>query len=403
VKIQFGQECLTPKGYPLDKNRWIITGGAFASMSFIGMSRTFLGTALPAIRSSLDLSLVQAGTFTVCLQFGFAGAVFAGGLLSDVFKKSAMLLLGCLLTGVNLLLFGLSPWFWMNLIAMIFVGIGGGLIEASSDPLLIQLFPGRESTVMNLHHFFYSFGSFVGPPIIGVLLAKSLPWQWGYIGFGLFVLAVFLFLSSQKISSPQSPRRFDFILVKRMLNQRFFWILFWVTFCTMGVQNSIAYWIVTFLKEERGFSIPLASASLSLFFVCMGVGRLLSSYVTTKLHDVVLLISLFSLHFVSLLITVSVPGLWVVLFLMFCGFAQSAVFPCLLALTGKLYPKNPGTAMGLVSTGAGLGSMVVPWLLALVSQLTSLQTGFFFLDVFLLICLGLMGLGFRGFRMANVK
>jgi len=73
-------------------------------MSFLGMSRTFLGTALPAIRSSLDLSLVQAGTFTVCLQFGFAGAVFAGGLLSDVFKKSAMLLLGCLLTGVNLLL-----------------------------------------------------------------------------------------------------------------------------------------------------------------------------------------------------------------------------------------------------------------------------------------------------------
>jgi fucose permease len=372
-------------------------------MSFLGMSRTFLGTALPAIRSFLDLSLVQAGTFTVCLQFGFAGAVFAGGLLSDVLKKSAMLLLGCLFTGVNLLLFGLSPWFWVNLVAMIFVGIGGGLTEASSDPLLIQLFPGRESTVMNLHHFFFSLGSFAGPPIIGVLLAKSLPWQWGYIGFGLFVLAVFLFLSSQKISSPQSPRKFDLILVKRMLNQRFFWILFWVSFCTMGVQNGIGYWIVTFLQEVRGFSISLASASLSLFFVCMAVGRLLSSYVTTKLQDVVYLISLFSLLFVSLLITVSVSGLWTILFLMLCGFAQSAVFPCLLALAGKLYPENPGTAMGLFSTGAGLGAMSVPWLLALVSQLTSLQTGFLFLDVFVLICLGLMGLGFKGFRMAQTQ
>jgi len=372
-------------------------------MSFLGMSRTFLGTALPAIRSFLDLSLVQAGTFTVCLQFGFAGAVFAGGLLSDVLKKSAMLLLGCLFTGVNLLLFGLSPWFWVNLFAMIFVGIGGGLTEASSDPLLIQLFPGRESTVMNLHHFFFSLGSFAGPPIIGVLLAKLLPWQWGYIGFGLFVLAVFLFLSSQKISSPQSPRKFDLILVKRMLNQRFFWILFWVSFCTMGVENGIGYWIVTFLQEVRGFSISLASASLSLFFVCMAVGRLLSSYVTTKLQDVVYLISLFSLLFVSLLITVSVSGLWTILFLMLCGFAQSAVFPCLLALAGKLYPENPGTAMGLVSTGAGLGAMSVPWLLALVSQLTSLQTGFLFLDVFVLICLELMGLGFKGFRMAQTQ
>ncbi len=171
----------------------------------------------------------------------------------------------------------------------------------------------------------------------------------------------------------------------------------------MGVQNSIAYWIVTFLKEERSFSIPLASTSLSLFFVCMGVGRLLSSYITTRLHDVALLISLFSLHFVSLLITVSVPGLWALPFLMLCGFAQSAVFPCLLALAGKLYPKNPGTAMGLMSTGAGLGSMTVPWLLALVSQLTSLQTGFLFLDVFLLICLGLMTLGSKGFRTGQLQ
>ena len=370
-------------------------------MGFLGMSRTFLGTALPAIRSSLDLNLVQAGTFTVCLQFGFAGAVFAGGLLSDVFKKSAMLLLGCLLTGVNLLLFGFSPWFWVNLTAMIFVGIGGGLIEASSDPLLIQLYPGRESTVMNLHHFFFALGSLAGPLIVGALLVRSIPWQWGYIGFGLFVLAVFLFLSSQKISSPQSPRRFDLLVVREMLSQRSFWILFWVTFCTMGVQNGIAYWIVTFLREERSFSISLASASLSFFFVCMAVGRLLSIYVITKLQDEVFVISLFSLLFVSLLITVSVSGLWAIFFLMLCGFAQSAVFPCLLALTGKLYPQNPGTAMGLVSTGAGLGSMVVPWLLALVSQLTSLQIGFLFLDVFVLICLGLMGLGFKGFKMAQ--
>jgi len=372
-------------------------------MSFLGMSRTFLGTALPAIRSSLDLSLVQAGMFTVCLQFGFAGAVFAGGLLSDVFKKSVMLLLGCLFTGVNLLLFGLSHWFWVNLIAMIFVGTGNGLIEASSNPLLIQFYPGRESTVMNLHHFFFALGSLAGPLIVGALLVRSIPWQWGYIGFGLFVLAVFLFLVSQKILSPQSSRKFDFILVKAMLNQRVFWILFWVTFCGSGVQNGIVYWIVTFLREERDFSISLASVSLSLFLVCMAVGRLLSSYITTKLQDVVYLTSLFSLLFVSLLITSSVSGLWTIPFLMLCGFAQSAVFPCLLALGGKLYPENPGTAMGLVATGAGLGAMAIPWLLALVSQLTSLQIGFFFLDVFVLICLGLMALGYRDFRTGQLQ
>jgi hydrogenase/urease accessory protein HupE len=44
--------------------RWMIPLGAFISMSFLGMSRTFLGTALPWIRSSFDLNLLQAGTLT---------------------------------------------------------------------------------------------------------------------------------------------------------------------------------------------------------------------------------------------------------------------------------------------------------------------------------------------------
>ncbi len=46
--------------------------------------------------------------------------------------------------GTNLLLFGFSEWFWLNLVGIAFIGIGGGLIESSSNPLLIQLFPGRE-------------------------------------------------------------------------------------------------------------------------------------------------------------------------------------------------------------------------------------------------------------------
>jgi len=140
----------------MPEKRWLITFGAFISMSFIGMSRTFLGTALPAIRSSFDLNILQAGTLTALLQLGFSIAVLVGGPISDIFKKQSVLLLGCLLIGINLILFGFSEWFWINLFGITLIGIGGGLIESSSNPLLIQLFPGRESTVLNLHHFFFA-------------------------------------------------------------------------------------------------------------------------------------------------------------------------------------------------------------------------------------------------------
>src|SRR5512136_1998652 len=109
----------------MNERRWMITSGAFISMSFLGMSRTFLGTALPAIRSSLNLNLLQAGTLTALLQLGFAIAVFIGGPFSDVLRKSSILMLGCFLMGVNLILFGFSNWFWINLVAAGLIGIGG--------------------------------------------------------------------------------------------------------------------------------------------------------------------------------------------------------------------------------------------------------------------------------------
>lgn len=373
------------------KGVWIITSGAFVSMSFMGMSRTFLGTALPMIRSSFDLNLLQAGTLTALLQCGFTLTVFVGGPLSDVFKKSSMLMAGCLFLGINLILFGLSNWFWINLIGIGFIGIGGGLIESSSNPLLIQLYPGRESTIMNLHHFFFAAGSLTGPLIMGAALARSISWQWTYVYFGLLVLVIFFFFLFQKISSPKIGGGFDKQWIRILARERTFVILFFVTFFAGGVQTGVGFWIVTFLKETRGFSIGMASIALSLFFACIALGRLFSSYLTTKIQEVVYLFSLLCLFFVFLLISIFVQGKWAILSFALSGLATSGVFPSLLGMAGKLYPKSPGTAMGMIATAAGLGAIFIPWLMSLISQITHLQGGFLSFEFFVVASIFLMG------------
>jgi fucose permease len=383
--------------------RWMITLGAFISMSFLGMSRTFLGTSLPWIRSSFDLNLLQAGTLTALLQFGFSLAVFVGGPLSDVFKKNSMLIAGCLLMGINLILFGFSNWFWVNLIGMGLIGVGGGLIESSSNPLLIQLFPGRESTVMNLHHFFFATGSLAGPLIIGTLLARSISWQWAYVGFGLFVLLIFFFLSFQRVSSPKGDQGFEMKVIGRLMQEKDFLALFFIAFSALGVQNGIGYWMVTFLKETKYFPITLASSSLFLFFACLAAGRLFSSYLIIKFHEAIYLLGLISLLFVALLISVFAPGKWTIPFFGLCGFAHSGIFPCLLGMTGKLYSRNVGTAMGMIATGAGLGSMTVPWLMSLISQVVNLQVGFLSFEIFVITCFILMGINFKSLRWAESR
>ena len=376
----------------------MMVSGAFVSMSFIGMSRTFLGTALPAIRSSLELNILQAGTLTALLQLGFSIAVLIGGPISDIFKKQSILMLGCLLMGINLILFGFSEWLWINLFGITLIGIGGGLIESSSNPLLIQLFPGRESMVMNLHHFFFALGSLAGPLIMGAVLVRAIPWQWAYIGFGLFALSIFLFLLLQKSSASRKKSSFDTKRIKSLLRENNFLLLFFVTFFNSGVQNGIAFWMVTFLKDIKGLPISLASYSLFIFFACLALGRLFSSYLITRFHETTYLLSLFSLLLIGLFFAVSSPGKWSIPFFALCGLGHSGVFPSLLGMTGKIYSDIPGTAMGILATGAGLGSVVVPWLMSLVSQMTTLNSGFLSFEIFVILCILLMGIQVKNLK-----
>jgi fucose permease len=376
----------------MPEKRWLITFGAFISMSFIGMSRTFLGTALPAIRSSFDLNILQAGTLTALLQLGFSIAVLVGGPISDIFKKQSVLLLGCLLIGINLILFGFSEWFWINLFGITLIGIGGGLIESSSNPLLIQLFPGRESMVLNLHHFFFALGSLTGPLIMGAVLVRAIPWQWAYTGFGLFALSIFLFLLLQKSSASRKKSSFETKQIKSLLGEKTFLLLFFVTFFNSGVQNGITFWMVTFLKDVKGLPISLASYSLFTFFACLALGRLFSSYLITRFHETTYLLGLLLLLLIGLFFAISSPGKWSIPFFALCGFGHSGVFPSLLGMTGKIYSKLPGTAMGILATGGGLGSVVIPWLMSLVSQMTTLNSGFLSFEIFVILCILLMGI-----------
>ncbi len=376
----------------------MFASGGFVSMSFIGMSRTFLGTSLPAIRSSLELTILQAGTLTALLQLGFSAAVFIGGPISDIFKKRSILMLGCLFMGTNLFLFGFSEWLWLNLIGIIFIGVGGGLIESSSNPLVIQLFPGRETTVMQLHHFFFAIGSLAGPLIMGAVLAKSIPWQWAYIGFGFFVLTIFVFFFLQKTISTPKKDGFDLRLIGRLMTEKAFLTLFFITFFSSGVQNGICFWMVTFLRETRGFPIALASSSLFFFFACLAAGRLFSSYLLTRFHETSYILGLFSLLFFSLMLSIFVVGKWAIPFFALSGLALSGVFPGLLGMTGKIYSEIPGAAMGILATGAGLGSVIIPWLMSLISQVTNLKIGFLSFELFVVFSVVLMGIQSRRLR-----
>ena len=137
----------------------------------------------------------------------------------------------------------------------------------------------------------------------------------------------------------------------------------------------MASWLVTFLQDGRGVSIPASNQALSLFFAMLMAGRFLGGFLV---HRVGYLSSIF-LSALGSILCISVglfggEGLSVMLPL--TGFFFSIIFPTLTAAVSDLHTAHTNTILGLLFTFAGLGGLVGPWLVAWGSDLLGLETGF---------------------------
>jgi fucose permease len=382
------------------KNPVPLTLAAFAALGMVGLYHTIVGAALPAIRLSLRLDLSQAGYLGSSAWLGFAIAVFAGGALSDVIRSQRVLAIGCWLIGMNALLFGR----WMSVLSNCFfigmVGAGTGIIVSSSSALVLELFPGKEGRVIHFHHSCYAFGAIAGPMLMANLLAQAGDWRWAYQGGGLFMLIIGGFLAALPPHDPVKRKTWDSRSVLLLFKEKTMILLILIIFLSVGVQNGIYFWLVSFLKEIRSFPIVGAGLGLSLFSIGVGTGRLLSGWVVSKIGILTVLFILLLLLMGSLFFLLRIttgPWIWVICFT--AGLGCSGLFPGLLTLGGIHFPHLSGTAIGILGTAAGIGSTFMPWSMSWVSQVSTLEKGFSLAFFFAFLTLILLSFSFRRFRL----
>jgi fucose permease len=375
-----------------------LTIAAFCSLGMVGIFHTILGTALPAIRASFEVDVAKAGFLGSASWLGFTSAVFAGGALSDIFERHRLLLLACLAMGLTAIFFGRWRPFPLNCLLLGTLGAGTGMVVSSSSALLIRIYPGKEGRIMNLHHFFYAIGAIAGPLAMGHALTQGWHWQSVYLTSGVLMLALagsFAFIRRREEENRISPKRGS---VLQLLSEKKLILLILIAFLGVGTQNGIYFWLVSFLREVRSFSIFLAGLGLSLFSGGMAAGRLLSGWLAGHLGDTrVIMILLIILNIALVLFLYIDTNPWILMICLIGGIACSGLFPGLLALGGKNFPQWPGTTVGILGTAAGLGSSLMPWVMSTASQATSLKAGFLVTSMAALVAFGLLIISYKRF------
>jgi fucose permease len=148
-------------------------------------------------------------------------------------------------------------------------------------------------------------------------------------------------------------------------------------FIYVGSELGLSSWTSEYFVKVLGAPVTMGALSLSALWVGLMCGRLAISfgYRGTR-HEVILLILgvLCTLGLAGILLFRGQAAVMVLVFV--TGLGYSGVYPLLITLVGRHH--RSGVAVGAVTTGAGIGSLLFPLLMAVIAQRFGLRSGFLF-------------------------
>jgi MFS transporter, FHS family, L-fucose permease len=362
---------------------------------------------VPHLKSIFDLNYAQV----MLVQFAFFSAYFFFSIpaskIVDGFGYKRTMVAGLLTMGVGAFLFvpaAIAPSYPLFLTALIVLAAGITALQVAANPYVIVLGrPETASSRLNLTQAFNSFGTFIAPWIGGALIlsaapmamnelhklapdalqayrvqqASSVKMSYIAIGIALVVLAAIIAISKlpriEAAEHPLGQKVGDSIWKHRNLVLGAVGI-----FTYVGAEVAIGSFLVNYFSQSyiAGVTEKEAAKFVSLYWGGAMVGRFIGAYLLRKMKTGHLLG--FNAFVAALLVTISMlttghVAMWSIIFV---GFFNSIMFPCIFTLgVAELGPLT-GDGSGLLNM-AIVGGAIIPVAQGLIADRIGIHHAFF--------------------------
>jgi FHS family Na+ dependent glucose MFS transporter 1 len=250
----------------------------------------------------------------------------------------------------------------LSLFAIVLIlGIAKGALDVGCNTLLLWVHTENVGPFMNGLHAFFGVGAFISPLIVAQAIAWTGDIHWVYWSFALLTLPIALWVwtlpspASRAVPAHHESAPFPILPVLIM-------VLCFVLY--VGGEAGYGAWIYTY-AFTLNFGTEVTAAYLtSAFWGSFTLGRLFGIWVATRARPMTILILDLAGCLVSLALILLFPGsaalLWTGTILF--GISQASIFPTFLTLAEERIHVT-GTVAGLFLVGAGIGGMILPWLI----------------------------------------
>jgi FHS family L-fucose permease-like MFS transporter len=374
--------------------------GPFITVAFLFLIFGFITTLnislVPHLRSIFDLPYGWA--MLANTAFFLAYLVFASPtskLIESIGYKRTMVIslfiqvVGCLLfvPAARLVSF---PLF---LTAVFVVGAGVTALQTAANPYVAILGPERSAPVrLTLAQAFNSVGTTIAPIVAGAYIltdasklaakaavADTVRLPYILIALALLILAVvvnFLHLPAIATQAFRPAKSGDPILGRSIWAYKHTVLGALAIFFYVGVEAGLASIAVNYFKSEGIDSARIASFLVSLYWAGALVGRLLGSWVLTKVKSGKLLGTFGFTAAALITLSMVTSGQVAIATLVLCGLFNSIMFPNIFTLgitgLGPMTSKGSGLIMSAV-----VGAAIVPLIFGAVADKVGIQHAFF--------------------------
>ena len=243
---------------------------------------------LLALSQDLGFGLAESGGIEA-VRAGFLVAILvASGFAAVRWGKVAVLTAGSFILGAGLMMYAVAPAYSVVLLAMILVGLGSGVLEALTNPLVQDAHPHDSGRYLNAVNAFFHVGVVLSVLVVGELLTRGVNWRILVAGVGLLALICTLLFAllgrdefrreRERRAADRGPRVSPFRHARAIVREPAFWAFSLAIFCGGGAEGAFIFWSASYIQINFDALARAGGLGTAIFAAGMVAGRLISGH-----------------------------------------------------------------------------------------------------------------------------
>lgn len=349
-----------------------ILAASCAGMSAFGFSLVLLGTlfGFPEVRARLHVDVLKQGGMSSLLILGMFISTIVVGPLIDRFGNKSILAISSFLVAIAFVCFGFVDSFPLAALAAVFLGVGGGGLNTSTNVVVSEVYPENRGAMLNILAIFFGAGAVTVP----LLAARVSPNTAIYAAACYATLCGVMFLA---MPFPPAREGHGFVLVDAMKVVTYPGVLLIsVLLFFESANEQVTHTFTSTWIGAAGASPRMATFALMGYMGTMAIGRVFAVRLLKIIpkHNLVSVSAVCALAGTVILFTSrSAAGMATGIIVTALGF--STIYPTVLAIAGDRYQKFAGTVFGTLFAIALIGAFVAPSLTGVLGQRFNVHFG----------------------------